>query len=322
MRTTFYVSRAIDKSPNEKNWSRLMAATVRKLRKSDRNDIMEISHHIWEGHDYLSSVVDQWLQDQNSNFYGVEVDGHVVAVGNLRLVEGGRTGWMEGLRVHPEYRGRGLANDITRHIVGRAEHLGVGRLRYTTSDENVASLKLAKMAGFSKILRMAVSWHDKLKQIPAPADYPPVTKRIPETACDLLKTNVHIIPRGILIYDWKALDSTRKSLEEIGKTHTFYIALKRRKVDSLSIGCRGQTPNEPYWSFTIYATDSNGFLSQLSHSVAMALKHGVNVIMCTFEARFEKTLNELDLGSEEHQQTHLVLLEKQMHQRKQSHAPL
>lgn len=293
-----------------------MTAIIRRLQNSDRGDIMEISRHIWEGHDYISSVVDQWLQDPNSHFYGIEVEGHVVAVGNFRLLEDGRTGWMEGLRVHPEHRGKGFANEITRFLVRKAEDLGVQRLRYTTSTENAASLKLANMAGFSKILKMTVSWFLNPKPIPAFKDYPPIRKRSPERACSLLKTNPHIVPRGILIFDWKALDNNCRSLEEIGKTHAFYIALRRKEVDSLSFGYPRQEPNQARWSFTIYATDSYGFLSQLSHNVALASKHGLGSIACTFEPRFEKTLNGVELGSEEHHGTRLVLLEKQMHSRK------
>jgi N-acetylglutamate synthase-like GNAT family acetyltransferase len=293
-----------------------MAATIRRLQNSDRNDIVEISRHTWEGHDYLSSVVDEWLQDPKSDFYGVEVDGRVVAVGRLRLMEDGRIGWMEGLRVHPEYRGRGLANDITRYIVSKAECLGIERLRYTTSDENAASMKLAKMAGFSRILRMAVSWHYKLKQIPTLADHPPILKRSPERTCDLLKTNPRILPSGILIYDWKALNNTCPNIKEIGKTHTFYITLKRKELDSLSLSSTRQEPDQPYWSFTTYAADSSGFLSQFSHNVAIALKHGIGSIACTFETRFEKALDGADLKSEDHQQTHLVLFEKRMRLRK------
>jgi RimJ/RimL family protein N-acetyltransferase len=313
---------AIDKRANERNWSRLMAATIRKLRNADRDDIMEISKHVWEGHDYVPSVINQWLKDSKSHSYGVEIDGHVVALGNLRLIEDGRIGWMEGLRVHPEFRGRGFATDITRHIVKTAEHLRVERLRYTTSDENAASLKLAKMAGFSRLLRMVVSWYHKPKEIPTPSEYPSIRKRSPGRTCSLLKTNPSIIPRGILVYDWKALNDTCQNLEDIGENHIFHIALKRRKIDSLSLGSRGQDPNEPYWSFTIYATDSCGFLSQLSHNVAIALKNDLDTIMCTFETRFEKTLNDADMKSEEHQKTHIVLLEKQMHLRKDVHNAL
>jgi len=294
-----------------------MAATIRRLRNSDRNDIIEISSHTWEGHDYLSSVVDEWLQDPKSHFYGVEVDKRVVAVGRLRLVEDGRIGWMEGLRVHPEYRGRGLANDITRYFVNKAEHLGLERLRYTTSDENVASMKLAKMSGFSRILRMAVSWYYKINRIPTLADHRLIRKRSPERTCELVKTNPRIFPHGILIYDWKALSNTCPNIKEIGKTHKFYITLKGKELDSLSLSSSGQEPDQPFWGFTTYSADSSSFLSQFSHNVANALKHGVGSIACTFETKFEKALDEVDLKSEEHQETHLVLFEKRMRPRKQ-----
>src|SRR4030067_1479977 len=99
----------------EEHWLRFMPATIRKLLSSDRDDIAEISRHIWEGNDYLLSVVDDWLKDRNCHFYGVEENSHIVAVGNLRLLEDGRTGWMEGLRVHPEQRGKGFAKEKTTH---------------------------------------------------------------------------------------------------------------------------------------------------------------------------------------------------------------
>jgi N-acetylglutamate synthase-like GNAT family acetyltransferase len=291
-----------------------MAASIRKLQGPDRNDIIEISRHVWEGHDYLLSVADQWLQDPNSNFYGVEVQGHIVAVGNLEVIEDGRTGWMEGLRVHPDYRGRGFAKDITRYFVERAELLGVQRLRYTTSTRNFASLKLAKMAGFSKILRMAVCWQFKPKSMPNCMDYPPIRKQSPKRACNLFGTASSIVPHGILTYDWKAMDNTCENIEEIGKTHEFYIALKNDKVDSLSFGHLRQEPSRA-WSFTTYANDSPGFLSQLYRNVAIAMKKGLSSVDCTHETRFVKTLNEVD-SSVEREGHKLVLLEKQVGLRK------
>jgi N-acetylglutamate synthase-like GNAT family acetyltransferase len=293
-----------------------MATTIRKLRISDRNDIIEISRHVWEGHDYLPSVADQWLNDPNSHFCGIEVGSHVVAVGNLRIIEDGRTGWMEGLRVHPDCRGKGLAKEITRYLVEKAERMGVERLRYTTSNRNEASLKLAKMAGFSKILEMAVGWHLKPKPIAAFGDYPPIRKRSPKRTCSLLKANSRIIPHGILTYEWKALDNTCRNIEEISKTHAFYIALKEKKVDSLSFGSPMQEPNETGWGFTIYATNSLGFLSQLSHNVKLALKHDIGSIICIFETKFEKTLNRVNLRSKEHEGARLVLLEKRLRTKK------
>lgn len=297
----------------EEHWLRSMAATIRKLLSSDRDDIAEISRHIWEGNDYLLSVVDDWFKDRNCHFYGVEENGHIVAVGNLRLLEDGQTGWMEGLRVHPEHRGKGFANEITRYLTKEAEHLGVKRIRYTTSDRNEASLKLAKMSGLSEISKMAVFWTENPKQIPPIGNYPPIEKVTPAKAYGLLQASSNIIPYGILTYDWKALDNTLQNLKEIGKTHDFYVALRKAKIDSLSFGYTRWEPDHVQWSFTVYSFGQDGFLSQLSHNVATALKHGFNSIGCVFETRFEKTLNELDWGSAEHWAGHLVLFEKQMH---------
>jgi len=296
-----------------------MTAIVRRLQSSDRDDVIEISSHIWEGHDYLPSVVDEWLHDSNSCFYGVEVDGHIVAVGRVRLVENGRIGWMEGLRVHPEYRGRGFANDLTRTIVREGEHLGVERLRYTTSDENKASVKLAKMAGFSRILRMTVSWQHKVKQIPTPTDYAPICKLSPKRTCDLLRSSLNILPHEMLIYEWKALDSTCPDVKEVGKNHSFYGALKKDRLDSLSISPSVKELNESYWAFTVCAADSCGFLAQFSHNTASALKQGLNSIVTTFDPRFEKILDRIALKSKEDHKTHLILLEKRTHSRKKKY---
>jgi len=304
---------------SEKAAGQSMPATIRRLIESDRNDIEEMSRHTWDGHDYLSAVADEWLKDPKCHFYGVEADNHIVAVGNLRLIEDGRTGWMEGLRVHLEYRGKGFAKEITRYLVKKAEHMGIHRLRYTTADENVASLKLAKMAGFSKVLEMAVLWSVNPRTVPLIQGYPAIEETSPATTYDLLKTNPDMIPHGILFYDWKALDSNLQNLQAIGKNHHFYTSLKDEKVDSVSFGYPRPEPGQTWWSFTIYANDSDGFRSQLSHNMAIALERGFRLIMGTFENRFEKTLSQMDFGSEEQGTAHMILLEKQVqsHKRQQ-----
>ena len=43
-----------------------MCAEIKRVLASDREDILEISRHIWEGHDYLPSVFDDWVKDPKS----------------------------------------------------------------------------------------------------------------------------------------------------------------------------------------------------------------------------------------------------------------
>jgi N-acetylglutamate synthase-like GNAT family acetyltransferase len=293
-----------------------MQGEIREIRSSDKNDILEISRHIWDGHDYLPSVVDEWLKDPRRYFYGVEVAGRIVGVGSMQLIEHGRTGWMEGLRVHPECRGRGYADMLTRYLMKKAEELDIQRLRYATGDGNLPSIKLAKMAGMSRILEMAVLWHSDPEPVPRSDDYPPIRKSTPAQVFELLVTK-NIVPLGIFIYDWKALDFTLQNLKEIGKTHKFYVADKKRKADSLSIGCVRREGKHVWSSFTIYAADSSGFLSQLSHDIAVASEHGPSPIACTFETKFDRVLDRVNLGSHEQDRMHLILFEKQIRSWKQ-----
>jgi N-acetylglutamate synthase-like GNAT family acetyltransferase len=290
-----------------------MPVKIRKVRSSDRDDVMEISRHVWEGHDYLPGVFESWLNDRNSHFYGVDVDGRIVAVANLRLLEGGRTGWMEGLRVHPDYRGKGYANEMTHFLVRKAEDLNIERLRYTTGDNNAASLRLASMAGFQRLLEKAVFWCVKPKKAFTVRGYLPIEEAMPERAFELLETSPSLIPQRVLVYDWKAADSTPENFKEIGQDHEFFVALKNGKLDSMSFGHSRQDLEKTY-GFTVYASDSKSFLAQLSFNMKRALEAGSDSVMSTFEREFEETLGQVDFGCEEQDKGHLVLVEKQVKQ--------
>jgi len=296
---------------------RLMDLNIRRVQSSDLEDVNEISRHVWEGHDYVPSAAAQWVQDSKCHFYGVELDGHVVAVGNLHLIENGRVGWMEGLRVHPDYRRRGLASELTSFIVKRGEELGVEPLRYTTNVGNDASLRLAKKFGFKRVVTLAVAWLSKQKANSMPLGYPQIRKFGAKKVCSFLDADSRLVPRRILFYDWKASDVSCENLLEIGKTHEFYAALKNERIDSMSLGSAGQEGNRPWRSFTIYASDRHGFLAQLSHCTGVALKKGANLIACTFQLRFERTLKARFSDPEEYDGTRMILLQKQIRARRQ-----
>jgi N-acetylglutamate synthase-like GNAT family acetyltransferase len=285
-----------------------MDPVFRKLCYSDQKDILEISRHIWDGNDYLPSVFDQWLEDSCSHFYGIEVDGRVVAVGNLRLIEKGLVGWMEGLRVHPDYRGRGFANLIQDRFLEMAKELNLQKLRYVTGSENLASLKLAENTGFSRILTMPVTWISKPKTKPEAQDYAPIRNKTPKDVCTLLKAKPRIIPHGILIYEWKALSNTCANLEEIGQTHAFQVAIKDNEIDSLSFGLI----RDSWWNTTIYAVTSQGFLAQLSYNLDLAHENHADSLTCIYQRKYEKIMANTDLKSEEIQRMDLILLEKRI----------
>ena len=97
--------------------SKHMEHTIRRFQDSDIPDILEIAKTTWGGHDHLPSMLDDWLSDSNCSPYVMEEEGKVVSVANLKIMDQGRTGWMEGLRVHSNFREKGLAAQMTKHLV-------------------------------------------------------------------------------------------------------------------------------------------------------------------------------------------------------------
>jgi GNAT superfamily N-acetyltransferase len=289
-----------------------MPAKVKRVTESDREGVLEISRRIWDGYDYLPSVIDEWLKDPSSYIYGVEVDERLVAIANLRLVDGGHTGWMEGLRVHPDYRGKGYAHVLTRELTEKAEELGVEKLRYTTSTRNEASLKLAEKYGFARVFEMSVFWRPNLNAAPSKANGYPIRQTRPQEVYALLQTNPHVVSQKVLIFDWKALDCTLDNLETIGKSHEFYVSAGEGEVNSLSYGTSRHRGEILLWVFTIYAAETRGFLSHLYHNVAVALKRGAGAIMGNYEPKYAEDFQNVDWGSEEDWGTNLVLLERKI----------
>ncbi len=287
-----------------------MRAEIKRVTVSYLNDILEISRHIWEGHDYLPSTIVDWFKDTKSYTCGVETDKRLVAVANLRLVENGKTGWMEGLRVHPEHRGEGFANALTEHIIQRAVKMGVRRLRFTTAIDNQASMKLAKKFGFKKTLEMSVFWHSNPQVISSIAEFLLITKSGPIEIYSLLQDNLDVIPDRVLFYDWKALDCTLEALKTVGKSHEFFIGMEKKKMTSLSYAYVRHEPEQQLWIFTIYALEPKSFLAQLSYNITEASKKNINAIMGTCEPNFRNFVKNLNWSPHEHWTIDMVLFEK------------
>jgi len=266
---------------------------IRPLRQSDKDDILEISKHTWEGHDYLPYFFDAWIKDKDSHTAAIERNGHVVALANLRVIENGRTGWMEGLRVHPDYRGQGLASTLTHHVVKLAEEIMVERIRYTTAVGNEQSLHLGKSVGMERKFDLAVHWQEKMDEVSWSSSTSPVKETsIEELYPDLIESK--LLPHNVIIYDWKALDCSPDALEKIASLGKFWTQSKQGKIQSFSLGFMREDPTGSQWSFTVYARNNVTFLDQLAHHVKMTSDTECKSIFMTYQTGFVQTLYSLE----------------------------
>lgn len=124
----------------------------RKLTKEDYEDIVDISKDIWGGGDYLPGVFHKWVEDKGIFLGGVDLDNNkVIAVVKLSILDDG-SGWLEGLRVHINFRGKKLGKKITEEILIRSrEELKKGtinKIAFATHITNIESKTMMEKLNF------------------------------------------------------------------------------------------------------------------------------------------------------------------------------
>lgn len=147
---------------------------IRTLTHEDYNDIYDICKNIWDGSDYLPAVFHQWVDD-NGGFFGIveKATNKVVGVDKFTVLLDG-TGWLEGLRVHPDYRGKGLSKAMTDHIMTVAHREldagRVARLAFSTHITSKESIGLMTARNFTLKQQYALAIRNYKK-----LDYNPVS---------------------------------------------------------------------------------------------------------------------------------------------------
>lgn len=126
-----------------------MDLLVRTAEPRDKNDLTEISRNTWDGHDYLEKAAETWFND--SGFMVGEISGRVVACGKITELPG-KVAWLEGLRVHPDFRGKGFGRIMSERVLQEAVRLREnGRfhhIEFSTYISNMESRSMAEKQGF------------------------------------------------------------------------------------------------------------------------------------------------------------------------------
>ena len=108
------------------------------------SNISKISGYI----DYISKIGPSYIND------GTVIVGEDTGTitGFLKIEELiDNTSWLGGLRVHPDFRRKGIAMQLTREAVNMGKVRGHTATRILISTDNVASIELSKKSGFKII---------------------------------------------------------------------------------------------------------------------------------------------------------------------------
>ena len=126
-------------------------AVIRPARASDAEAIASFTKDTFEWGDYVPEAFPSWLNQPASHMVvAVDDDDSAIAMSRGRLVSATEA-WFHAARVHPEWRGRGIAGemaDVLRAWAG-GEGAVVGRL--LIEDYNTASIRHVEKIGFRRV---------------------------------------------------------------------------------------------------------------------------------------------------------------------------
>jgi GNAT superfamily N-acetyltransferase len=120
---------------------------IRKAARADKALVIEISKSLWGGNDYLPEVWDDWVADPKGRLITATVNGKAVGVAH-GWFQTPYIAWLEGVRVHEQYRGLGIAGRLNSALVEWARKKGARVARLSTHVRNRASRDHLKKIGF------------------------------------------------------------------------------------------------------------------------------------------------------------------------------
>jgi GNAT superfamily N-acetyltransferase len=123
----------------------------REARAQDKDEVLDFTGGTWEGHeDYIGWVYDEWLEEEDSCFLVAvdEASGKIAGIDKLQMLSPTEA-WFEGIRVNPDFRGRGLSGLFQRRMLDEAAVRNARTVRFLTAPDNAPIHRIAYRDGFS-----------------------------------------------------------------------------------------------------------------------------------------------------------------------------
>ncbi|KAG8548876.1 hypothetical protein GDO81_023691 [Engystomops pustulosus] len=202
----------------------------------DYEEVMSISGGIYNGLDYLPFRYHAWLKDPQRTMFLAKCEGKVVGFESFLLVDDGTTAVVEGLRVAPWMRGRGVAGLIQKHCLDilHSDHPEVKKVRLTRV-ENPPAAMLAKYKVLNSkevisIILPADQLETSLKLLESRVDNLDTSKHLSVLGAEEIlkffdesKTRKDLLLGGFLVQGWLALTTQKSNLNLLLKRKIVWI---------------------------------------------------------------------------------------------------
>jgi N-acetylglutamate synthase-like GNAT family acetyltransferase len=212
---------------------------IRAARRQDREQVLAFCKHTFSWGDYIDRVWDTWFSAKNGRLLVAEHGGMPVAMSHVTMCPG-NLAWLEGVRVHPDFRRSGVATELLERMLARAGRLGARQASAIVAVNNTASQHMMEKNGFPVISNWAYySTEAKLRthktgaRLARPGDLPAIWDYLKQS-----RTYRQSAGRYVRSWQWYVLD--RKALRQLVKEG--HVVVAGAPIDGIAI-----INNDGYW---------------------------------------------------------------------------
>jgi N-acetylglutamate synthase-like GNAT family acetyltransferase len=126
---------------------------IRPAKKSDKEEILSFCVNTFSWGDYIDRVWDYWLK--SGLLLVVEDSGRKIAMSHVAICPNSKAMWLEGVRVHPDYRRSKIATQLLAKMIQYGRGKGAVQASAIVDVTNVTSQRMMKKNGFSVVSRWA-----------------------------------------------------------------------------------------------------------------------------------------------------------------------
>ncbi|HKX82140.1 MAG TPA: GNAT family N-acetyltransferase [Nitrososphaera sp.] len=124
---------------------------IRNALGSDRTDILDFCKNTFSWGDYIDQVWDLWVNDSTGQLFVAESMWRRVGLAHAAVCPGAGDVWLEGIRVHQDYRRAGVANALIEKMLRFGRQKGAAGALAIVAADNAPSQNLMERNGFSVI---------------------------------------------------------------------------------------------------------------------------------------------------------------------------
>ncbi|XP_066467151.1 probable N-acetyltransferase 16 [Tiliqua scincoides] len=261
-------------------------------------EILAMSKGIYGGLDYLPSRYHAWIRETNRTVVLAKKNGAVIGLQSVYIIDAGETALVEGLRVAPWERGKGVAGVLQRFCseMVKEKHPSV-KVSRLTRDDKLGPRDFQKYRVIAKqgILLVRFNAPELLSRLdatvlalveggfcPEPSELL-LDSEVPEVVLQESFQN-EVLPNQTIIQDWQPFKATESNLGLLRQKELCWVVDQKARPTVATLGTRPfAIPLGEDWCYLnidVFGRDLGHIKSQLIHQLRLQAPWFRAKVMC------------------------------------------